>query len=206
MAVLMCVGFTSTSATAADGSHTLYWYDASITELKTVDNAKFTSVGLYNGMPCATDVDGNIWYAPDGYMGEPSKNGKSICNVSSQNSHAIPFHSTIWSASASMMSASELSIDENGQLWVALSDQTVVATPAYSNVKFVSAIYTEQGGTAGWYLLGDPKPSTNATTVAQLPQSGDPAASWRQQVTMLLGVAVLVGATAVYRSARKRPL
>lgn len=197
---LMFAGLIPISATAADGSHTLYWYDTSIQELKTVDDAKFTNVGLYNGVPCATDTDGNIWYDSNGYMEKPEKHGKIACKTSSQNSYTIPLHSTIWSASTASPSSAQFSIDENGQLWAAMTGLGNAATPAYSNVKFVSAIYTEQAGTVGWYLLGDPKPSTNATTVAQLPQSGDPAAGIRQASTFLLGgVAVMLGAVVASR-------
>lgn len=47
------------------------------------------------------------------------------------------------------------------------------------------------------------KPATG-TLAYQAPSSGDPAASWRQQATLLLGLSALAGAAVVCRSARKQ--
>lgn len=114
-------------------------------------------------------------------------------------------HSSLWSAEVSPTPSRLISIDEGGRLWYQTDGQT--PTPIYPDIRFTA------GTAADWvydtmaiFLLGDLSPDTGATTVAQLPQSGDPAASWRQQVMMLLGIAALAGAAIICRSARKQSI
>lgn len=188
-----------------DSGHTLYWFNSQTKELTAIENTRFTHVGSYNSMPCATDTNGKLWYDANGYSQEPTDSGHTItCNDDPQNNGAnIPMHTALWGATDDR-TGWQLSIDERGQLWTAFVGQDKAAPiPAYTDIKFTDAYYVDNAGSIGWYLLGVPRPTQQNVTIAATPQTGDPAAAWWQWSSYLIA-ATSVGLAAWVTFSRRR--
>lgn len=92
-------------------------------------------------------------------------------------------------------------LDQDGYIWIANDKTPTVSAKLIDNVKF-SAIAVGKNYTLA---LGDPVSSSNSSDkyAGQLPQSGDPAASFWQVMPYAAGVAALGLAVVV---ARRRPV
>lgn len=169
-----------------------------------------------NGYGCAADSDGGFWKWDKAFTQlTPASDCKTLTyDIESTNANLFPRFMG-WRAVDGFGQLA--GIDGDGWFWYR-ADQGDLAWrapwPQYdflrmTNINIPSAYggpYVDVGDGDNGVLLARARNTGNVAAVAQLPQSGDPAASWRQQVTLLVGLSALVGAVVVYRSSRRQPI
>lgn len=95
-------------------------------------------------------------------------------------------------------------LDQAGVIWIANKNTPTEAAKLTDKIRFTAIAV----GADHTLALGDPITSTDTGQkyAGQMPSSGDPAASWHQQFTILTGIAVTALALTAWRASRKRSI